>query len=66
MAHFDPFWLIGAHFCKFWPIEPVRGDTQNRDKTRVNLVVSFHFSKFLEFFTELKNSVKLQNRYPCK
>ena len=38
---------------------------QNRDKSRVNLVVSFHFSQSLEFFAELFNSAKLQNRYPC-
>ena len=65
MAHFDPFWLIEAHFCKFWPIELLRGDTQNRDKMRVNLVVFFHFSQSWEFFAELKNSAKVQNRYPC-
>ena len=65
MAHFDPFWLIEAHFSKFWPIELVRGDTENRDKTRENLVVFFHFSQSWEFFAELKNSAKVQNRYPC-
>ena len=65
MAHFDPFWLIEAHFCKFWPIQLIRGDTQNRDKMRVNLVVFFHFSQSWEFFAELKNSAKVQNRYPC-
>ena len=64
VAHFDPFWLIEAHFCKFWPIELLRGDTQNRDKMRVNLVVFFHFSQSWEFFAELKNSAKVQNRYP--
>ena len=64
MANFDSFGLIEANFCKFWPIELLRGDTQNRDKMRVNLVVFFHFSQSWEFFAELKNSAKVQNRYP--